>query len=112
MIQRSDILSISFLKKSVFTGSFQGMRYRLEKVEADEAETDEAKAGKAEGAEGAESLRAIIWEGPYSYEVVAAEQKESLEFPFSEEGICEAVEWMNRKWQEQPDRWKRAQGNW
>ena len=32
MIQRQDILSMEYLKKTEFTGSHQGMRYRLEGV--------------------------------------------------------------------------------
>ena len=32
MIQREDILSMEYLKKTEFTGCHQGMRYRLEGV--------------------------------------------------------------------------------
>ena len=97
MIARSDILSISYFKKAVFTGSFQGMRYRLEKVA---------------GEDSAERLKATVWEAPYSFDVTADEKKESCEFPFSEEGICQAVDWMNGKWESQPERWKQAVNNW
>ena len=62
MIQRSDILSIPFLKKSAYTGSFQGMRYRLEKWKPEEAEN--------------ESLRVAVWNGPYNYDVTKEEEKE------------------------------------
>ena len=33
MIQRDDILSMEYLKKTEFTGCHQGMRYRLEQTE-------------------------------------------------------------------------------
>lgn len=95
MIKRSDILSIPFLKKSRYTGSYQGMRYRLEKYETEEAVT----------------LKTTIWAGPYSYETTR-EEKESREFPFSEDGILQTVDWLNEKWKEQKDRWLRAQNNW
>lgn len=93
MIQRSDILSIPFLKKSPFTGSFQGIRYRLEKLEK-------------EGAEGEKKicLQAAVWEEPYSFAATPEEQKEYREFAFSEEGICEIVDWLNERWQEKEGR--------
>ena len=31
-IDKKDILPLSFLKKSPYTGSFQGIRYRIEKL--------------------------------------------------------------------------------
>ncbi len=96
MIQRSDILSIPYLKKAIFTGSFQGMRYRLEKVEQEEGQC----------------LKATIWEGPYNYAVTPEEKKESAEFPFSEEGILQVVDWLNGKWEEEPERWRKAPDNW
>ena len=85
MIKRSDILSIPFLKKSAFTGSYQGMRYRLEKWKTEETE----------------NLRAVIWNGPYCYDVTKEENKKYREFPFSEEGVCQAVDWMNQEWEQQ-----------
>ena len=95
MIQRKDILSIPYMKKSAFTGSYQGMRYRLKKENAEEADV----------------LRVDIWEAPYAYDVTPEEQKENKEFPFSEEGICQAVEWLNDSWQQQEERWKKSINN-
>ena len=96
MIERKDILSIPFLKKSVFTGSYQGMRYRLEK---NTGETDEC-------------LLVCIWPGPYNYEVTSEEQRETAAFAFSEEGSCEAVDWLNGQWKSQENRWRRALSEW
>lgn len=96
MIKRSDILSIPYFKKAVFTGSYQGMRYRLEKVTGEETE----------------NLRATIWEAPYNFDVTAEEKKEACEFSFSEEGICQAVEWLNGKWESAPERWRKAMTSW
>ncbi len=96
MIQRSDILSIPYLKKAVFTGSYQGMRYRLEKVAGEDSEC----------------LRAAIWDAPYNFTVTPEEKKEYREFPFSEEGICMVVEWLNECWQREGERWRKAQISW
>ena len=96
MIRRNDILSIPFLKKSAFTGSYQGMRYRLEKISG---ETDEC-------------LAVCIWPGPYSYNATPEEQKESADFDFSEEGVCAAVDWLNEQWKNQEKRWCHARNDW
>lgn len=79
MIQREDILSLEFLKKTEYTGSHGGMRYRLEGVTAEE--------GKR--------LKATLWPEPFAYAATPDEQKQSEEFEFSEEGIQAAVDWMN-----------------
>lgn len=97
MIQRNDILSIPFLKKSPFTGSFQGMRYRLERLSREE-EPD--------------ALLVHIWEGPYCFDVTPEEKRSSMEFSFDEEGICQCVDWLNSCWSAEEERWRRAQGNW
>lgn len=96
MIERKDILPMSFLQKSAFTGSYQGMRYRLEKVSGD----------------GGERLSVCIWPEPYNYAVTPEEQKERREFPFSEEGVVEATGWLNAEWQGQEGRWRKARENW
>lgn len=46
MIDYKDVMPISFLKKEPFTGSWQGMRYRIEKTEIPISEdSDEKKTG-------------------------------------------------------------------
>lgn len=79
MIRCEDILSLEFLKKSEYTGSHGGMRYRLESVAVEEGRR----------------LKAIIWPEPFAYGATPDEQKHSEEFDFSEEGIQAAVDWMN-----------------
>ena len=96
MIQRKDILSIPYMKKAAFTGSYQGMRYRLKKESVAEEEV----------------LQAVIWEAPYAYDVTPEEQKESRNFPFSEDGICQAIEWLNSSWQQQEERWNKCKYKW
>lgn len=97
MIQRNDILSIPFLKKSPFTGSYQGMRYRLERL-AGEDET--------------EGLLVHIWEGPYSFDATSKDQCSSREFSFDESGICQSIQWLNACWSQEEERWRRALSNW
>ncbi|MCI9218953.1 MAG: hypothetical protein HFH94_04350 [Lachnospiraceae bacterium] len=80
MIQRDDILSMEYLKKTEFTGCHQGMRYRLEGV------TDSA---------GEKKLRCTVWPEPFAFFKTPDEKKEAAEFPFGEDGVAEAICWMN-----------------
>ncbi len=79
MVTKEDILSLEFLKKSSYTGCSQGMRYRIEQVAKEE--------GKA--------LKITVWPEPFNFFMTSPEQKRSNEFAFSEDGIEDAVAWMN-----------------
>ncbi len=96
MIQRDDILSMEYLKKTEFTGSHRGMRYRLEGVSAEE--------GKR--------LKATIWPEPFNFFTTPEEQKTSELFSFDEDGVTDAVAWMNDRLFAERERWERAPKNW
>ncbi len=96
MIQRQDILSMEYLKKTEFTGSHQGMRYRLE------------KSGSGEETR----LLATVWPEPFNFFTTPQEQKESRAFSFDEDGVTDAVAWMNDRLFEERPRWEKAAGNW
>ena len=68
MIDLTGCVSIPYFKKTVFTGSDGKMRYLL---------------------------KAWYWEGPYASMYVPEEKKTAAVFPFSEEGISQAVAWLN-----------------
>ena len=72
-IDKKDILPLSFLKKSPYTGSFQGIRYRIEKQEEGESK----------------SLLVYTWPGPYAFSHTPEEEKEKKSFSFSEKGLEE-----------------------
>lgn len=96
MIERKDILSIPYLKKTTFTGSYEGMRFRFAVVKSEEEE----------------SLEVCAWDAPYAYEFTSEEKKQRKSVEFSEAGICEGIEWLNALWQQEPERFKRAKTNW
>ena len=60
MIDLKDVMPISFLKKEPFTESFQGMRYRIEKQEADNEPT---------------VLKTTIWPQPFCFDKTPDEKK-------------------------------------
>lgn len=96
MIKRDDILSMEFLKKSEYTGSHQGMRYRLEGIA---------------GQDGKE-LKVTVWPEPFNYFTTPEEKKIRKMFPFAEEGVVQAVDWMNRQLEERKEQWEEAWKNW
>lgn len=80
MVDLTGCISIPYLKKTVFTGSDGKMRYLIEKAEDEKKDT---------------VLRVWYWEGPYASDKVPQPQKTAAVFPFSEEGISQAVAWLN-----------------
>ena len=85
MIDLSGMVSMAFIKKSVFTGGYQGMRYLLGKKETEESGT---------------MLEAVTWPEPFNYEHTAEEQKQRAVFPFDSDGLKAAVEWLNQQYQD------------
>ncbi len=90
MLERKDILSLPYLKKADFTGSSQGMRFRFH--------LGQKALPPKEGEEGetAPALEVSAWEGPYCYDVTPKEAMKQLEAEFSEEGIRQAIRWLNQ----------------
>ena len=96
MIKREDILSMEYFKKTEYTGSHQGMRYRLEGVASD--------AGK--------KLRCTVWPEPFNFFKTPESEKEVQEFSFDEDGIVDAIAWMNDRLFEEKEKWERSSERW
>ena len=96
MIQREDILSMEYLKKTEYTGCHQGMRYRLEGVSGEE--------GK--------KLKVTVWPEPFNFFKTPEEKKQSAVFEFAEEGVVEAVAWMNERLVQDREKWERSWDRW
>ena len=92
MITSDDILSLNFYNYgNPFTGSYQGMRYRI--IKQKEKKDEEGTILKEEG------LLATIWPEPFAYEKTADDLKTTQLFPFSEEGRIQVVGWLNTSWE-------------
>ena len=85
MIQRVQLFPLNFYKKENFHGSDGKMCFRLGKTEVEEGEDKK------------NVLRGTVWEGPFCFDVTEEEKKVSKDFPYSDEGICQAMEWFNEK---------------
>ncbi len=107
MIERKDILSIPYLKKTTFTGSYEGLRFRFAVVKK---ETE----AKYEGNDRQEKevLEVTAWEAPFSFDATSDEKKQSMCAEFSEEGIQQGIDWLNGLWEAEPGKWKSAKTNY
>ncbi len=96
MIQREDILSMEYLKKTEYTGCHQGMRYRLEGVSVEEEK----------------KLCCTVWPEPFNFFKTPEEEKEREMFSFDEDGVVDAIRWMNDRLFEEKDKWEQAAKRW
>lgn len=105
MVYLEEILSMEFLKKTEFTGSTEGMRYRLEKFE-EKITTDSGEEVTQK------SLKCTIWPEPFNFHTTPEEKKESELFSFDRDGVADAVSWMNRRLFEKHEEFARAGETW
>lgn len=84
MIELDGMISIPYLKKMVFTGSCQGMRFQIRKQPGEEGD----------------KIQAATWPGPYIFSATEDDKKTFREFPFSEEGLLESIDWLNKQYEE------------
>jgi len=68
-------LSTKFLKKESYCGSYNGMRYLIKKTD--------------------EGMIAYVYSEPWSFEMTPEEERLSKEFSFSDDGVAEAISWLN-----------------
>lgn len=83
MIDLDGMVSIPFLKKTVFTGSHKRMNFMLKKQSDDEGD----------------KLQAIVWPGPFIFSVTEEEKKVFHDFAFSPDGLKDAVQWLNEHYE-------------
>lgn len=113
MISREDILSIEFLKKTEYHGCCKGMRYRLEKQPETIMVEETNEKGETETKEKViNKLKTTIWPEPFNFHMTPEEEKTSEIFTFDEDGIVDAIAWMNDQLFAQKERFDRAKNNW
>ncbi|MDD6550351.1 MAG: hypothetical protein PUF16_01035 [Lachnospiraceae bacterium] len=85
MVQRKDLLHLSFYEKSPYLGSDGPLRYRIGKDETGDGD-DKKKV-----------LKVTIWPGPFSYDKTPEEKMSSKNFEFSEEALDDICEWISAR---------------
>ncbi len=83
MLTRQDFLSLNFVKKEDFAGSHKGMRFMLHQEVIEEEK----------------KLKVYLWSEPFCFEATPDEEKISALFEFSEEGLAQAIAWMNENYE-------------
>ncbi len=87
-VKREDIHHFNyFLYGEAFYGSKEGIRYRIgiEPLENVFFKKPEEREGH--------KIRAYVWKEPDNF--ATAKDKLSMDFDFSEEGVCAAIDWIN-----------------
>nr|WP_307998633.1 GNAT family acetyltransferase [uncultured Merdimonas sp.] len=79
-------LNIKALKKEPFSGSYQGMRYYLYTKE--------------------DTLSVFLYPEPWSFERTPEEDKEQKDFPFTQEGMDDAIDWINQSYKAKRPYWE------
>lgn len=110
MVIRKDLLSMSFYKKSPYKGSDGLMRYMIEKFTVEEpveepeeaAEekpiektVDQAEDKNSDSLAPGDYFKTTIWPGPYCFECTDDDKKRTHFTAFSEDGLNDAIEWLN-----------------
>ncbi len=83
MLTRADFLSLNFVSKEDFTGSYKGMRFMIRKEMVEEEK----------------KLRAYVWSEPFGFDSTPDDQKCSELFSFDEKGLAQAIDWMNEHYE-------------
>ena len=83
MLTRAAFLSLNFVKKEDYTGSYQGMRFLLHQELVDEKK----------------QLKVYLWSEPFGFEATPEDQKIAKLFEFSDNGLDAAIEWMNEMYE-------------
>ena len=93
-IGRSELFGLThYYYGEAYFGSHSGMRFRLARDPLENVAY--APPEKRDDAR----LKASIWPEPYAYAKTPPEQITDAFFPFTEDGIQEAVAWMNEQFE-------------
>ena len=78
-------LNIKVLKKEPFSGSHQGMRFFMR------AEDD--------------TLHVWVYPEPWCFEKTSDDMKTAKDFPFTQEGLDDSMEWISQEFENRKDYW-------
>lgn len=98
-IERKNLFSIPFYKKTHFSGSCKGMHFKIERAE-------QLIEGEEERKE--TIFKVTVWPGPYCLEKTSDEMKYCSTFPFSTEGLDQICDWLNLQYSEKEEQWKKV----
>lgn len=89
-LERKDLYHFEYFEYGeAYYGSHNGFRYRIG------VEPLENVHYKPQEEKDKHTLKAWVWKEPLGFD--AAEEKTSADFAFNEDGLCEALNWINEK---------------
>ncbi|MCH5259342.1 MAG: hypothetical protein J1F18_06280 [Lachnospiraceae bacterium] len=92
MLDKETFHPLNYIKKEEYSGSMDGMRYLLKRV----------KSG------GEDVIRVTVWPEPLNLLRTAENLKESIEVPMTEEGVEQAADWINERYETDKDKWQES----
>ena len=72
-----------------FSGSYKGMRFFMKTYDK-------------------ENITVYVYPEPYSFEHTKEELKETITFPYTEEGVDQSINWLNEKYEKDKEKWDEA----
>ena len=95
-IVRTDIFTFRYFDYGeAFHGSYRGMRYMIGR------EPLEWVFGKSEEEKAEGSIRVYIWPEPFAFDQTDDDKKTFKDFPYSEDGVVMAIDYLNEVWEEE-----------
>lgn len=98
MIERKNLLSIPFYKKTHFFGSEHGMHYQIKRAERTQDGSEETTP----------CFDVTVWPGPYCMEKTDPSLFIQKQFDFSTQGLDDICDWLNGQYEEKIDTWKQV----
>ena len=92
MLDKNTFHPLNYIKKEEYSGSMEGMRYLLKRV----------KSG------GDDVIRVTIWPEPFNMLRTPEDLKESIEVPLTTEGVEQAADWINERYETEKDKWQES----
>lgn len=89
MLEKETFHPLNYIKKEEYSGSMDGMRYMLKRSKNGEEDV----------------IRVTIWPEPFNLLKTPEDLKEILEVPLTAEGVEQAREWLNEKYEVGKEYW-------
>ena len=100
-LEAKDLFAITHYEYGeAYFGSLGAMRFRVAREPLADVHNTTPEA------RGAAALRADLWPDPDSFRTAPRESKISADFPFTQEGLEQAADWLNRMYES--GEWKRS----
>lgn len=89
MLDKETFHPLNYIRKEEYSGSMDGMRYLLKRVKSGEEDV----------------IRVTVWPEPLNLLRTAEDLKESIEVPMTEEGVEQAADWINERYETEKAKW-------